>query len=481
MANLKVFISSTCYDLHSTREQLRNVMIGFGHDPIMSDQAEVIFDPQIHTHASCLREVENCDVIVLVVGSRFGGTIIPKALELIDMGRVGDMSRADRFGGEGLKISITQAEILKAIQHGIPVFAFVDSNVMRDHLTYEKNKNKPIISQIEFSSIEKTETAAYIFEFINFLRLRNENNSIFEFSRFEDIEVQLKKQWSGLFQRLLSEQRSKAFEGRNLDQLSSQIADLKAAVLGSISSGKLKETAIGAIRFRTLIDFAESLAVQYKPQEATALLKSKLQWSELMAQLGIVEVRRVAYGTRISGMVSVLIREDGTYYKSRMPATVISRLAAEWDDFKQLDDEARDAIINAVLDSRNGRSMSIVKHIAEPYVEDAPSISGEDEDEDLVGTISKSNRDRILLTKEKYIEESLKNFLSADPAFDGMNFLVDVDSAKVIVSTVALQGSHPSQSFNYSYSVPEDHNLTMPIEHLKADIKRDILAAKADQ
>jgi hypothetical protein len=454
-------------------------MISFGHDPIMSDQAEVIFDPQIHTHASCLREVENCDVVVLVVGSRFGGAVVPKALDLIDLGRVGDMSRADRFWGDGMKVSITQAEILKAIQHGIPVFAFVDSSVMRDHLTYEKNKNKSIISQIEFSSIEKTETAAYIFEFINFLRLRNENNSIFEFSRFEDIEVQLKKQWSGLFQRLLSEQRSRAFEGRTLDQLSSQIADLKAAVLGSISSGKLKETAKGAIRFRTLIDFAQSLAVEYKPDQADELLRSKLQWGELLAQLGIVEVRRVAYGARAGGMLSVLIREDGTYYKARLAYPIVSRLESQWDDFKQLDDEARDAIINAVLDSRNGRGIGIVKHVPEPYIEDAPSISGGDEEEDLIGSIPTSSRVRILLTKEKYIEDSLKNFLSSDSAFEGMSFLVDVVSDHVVVSVVSAQTEGMSRSFSYSYSVPEDHNLAEPIEILKNNIKRDVLNAKA--
>lgn len=479
MANLKVFISSTCYDLHATREQLRNVMINFGHDPIMSDQAEVIFDPKIHTHASCLREVENCDVVVLVVGSRFGGTIIPKALDLIDMTQVGDMSRAERFGGEGLKISITQAEILKAIQHGIPVFAFVDSNVMRDHLTYEKNKNKSIIGQIEFSSIEKSETAAYIFEFINFLRLRNENNSIFEFSRFEDIESQLKKQWSGLFQRLLSEQRSKAFEGRTLEQLSSQIADLKAAVLGSISSGKLKETAIGAIRFRTLIEFIQSLANEYKPEQANSLLRSQLNWSELIAQLGIVEFRKAAYGARMSGLMSILVREDGTHYRARIPFLVISGLADEWSDFKILDDETKEAIINAVLDSRNSRSISTIKHIPEPYSGNINSISSEDED--LSEPTTSSSRERILLTKEKYIEESLKIFLSTDPEFDGMRFLVNVESSLVNISAYALGNERSAHSFSYSYSVPEDNNLTTPIENLKSKIKLDILATKFDQ
>jgi len=142
MASLKVFISSTCYDLHSIRGQLRNAMLGFGHEPIMSDQSEVIFDPQAHTHTSCLREVRNCDVVVLVIGSRFGGTIIPKALEQIDIEKIIDMSRSERFGDGGHKISITQAEVLQAIQFGIPVFAFVDSGIMRDHLTYEKNKKR---------------------------------------------------------------------------------------------------------------------------------------------------------------------------------------------------------------------------------------------------------------------------------------------------------------------------------------------------
>ncbi|WP_223432561.1 DUF4062 domain-containing protein [Pseudomonas sp. GL-B-26] len=478
MANLKVFISSTCYDLHSIRGQLRNIMMDFGHEPIMSDQAEVIFDPQIHTHTSCLREVGNCDVVVLVIGSRFGGTIIPKALELIDMGRVIDMSRSDRFGENGAKISITQAEILQAIQHGIPVFAFVDSGVMRDHLTYEKNKNKPIINQIEFSSIEKTETAAYIFEFINYLRMRNENNSIFEFSRFEDIEIQLKKQWSGLFQRLLSEQRSKAYEGRHIEQLSSQIADLKAAVLGSISSVELKETAKGAIRFRMLIDFTHSLINEANSLEVNSLLRSNISWKELFTTLGIIEVRQASYSNRFNPYHSILLKDDGTYFRSRIPTMRISRLQAEWDDFKGLGSDAKDAIINAILDSRNGRTPSIVRHFNEPYIEDDASTLVTD-DEDLGTDAPKPANDRVLLTKEKYIEESLKNFLSIDPSFTNMNFLIDVNSDSVKVAKLNLKGDRKVENFTFSYNAAED-SLTAPIEKLKEEIKNTITTTETD-
>lgn len=375
MANLKVFISSTCYDMHAIRAQLRSMLLSIGFEPVMSDQADVIFDPRLHTHTSCLREVVNCDMLILVIGSRFGGTVVPKALELIDLEHLSDLSKAERFGDDRSKISITQAEVLQAIQIGVPVFAFVDLGVMRDHLTYEKNKNKSIIGQIDFSSIDKSETAPYIFEFINFLRLRNENNSIFEFSRFEDIEAQAKKQWAGLFQRLLNEQRTKAIEGRRIDNLSSQIADLKAAVLGSISSGELKETAKGAIRFRLLLDFLYSLGVEYKPSETVALLHSDKTWDELLPAMGIVESRPDESRNRLAGVGMVLIREDGTYYRVRQSIRAIPRLVREWDDYRKLSLEARDAILNAVLDSREGRPIPLVRHHNEAFVEDALAIA----------------------------------------------------------------------------------------------------------
>jgi len=54
------------------------------------------------------------------------------------------------------------------------------------------------MGSIEFPSIEIPETAVYIFEFINFMRLRTNNNSIYQFSKIDDIEDVLKKQWAGI-------------------------------------------------------------------------------------------------------------------------------------------------------------------------------------------------------------------------------------------------------------------------------------------
>ncbi|MCI9876953.1 DUF4062 domain-containing protein [Pseudomonas atacamensis] len=464
MASLKVFISSTCYDLHSIRGQLRNAMLGFGHEPIMSDQSEVIFDPQAHTHTSCLREVRNCDVVVLVIGSRFGGTIIPKALEQIDIEKIIDMSRSERFGDGGHKISITQAEVLQAIQFGIPVFAFVDSGIMRDHLTYEKNKKKDIISQIEFSSIEKPETAAYIFEFINFLRLRNENNSIFEFSRFEDIDIQLKKQWSGLFQRLLSEQRLKATEGRNIDQLSSQIADLKAAVLGSISSVELKETAKGAIRFRMLIDFIHGLFSEAAPEKFDSIIKSNISWKEILSEIDVHEIlqpERTRERFGVTGLV--LIKTDGTYFRVRLPLLRFYRLEEEWSDFKELGGDAKSAIISAILDSVDGRPTSFVKYFNEPYILDNSAAIEAVEDASGMSTVGDYLKAREF--RQDSIKSSLEKIIHADPVLSKLNIVVKVKSEEILIVII---GAHGTRDIGFRYDISQD------LEELIASITKRI-------
>jgi hypothetical protein len=470
MANLKIFISSTCYDMHAIRAQLRSMLIGVGYEPVMSDQADVIYDPRIHTHTSCLREVENCDAVVVVIGSRFGGSTIPKALELVDMDRISDLSRSDRFGEDKTKISITQAEVIKAIQTGIPIFAFVDSGVMRDHLTYEKNKNKPIIGQIEFSSIDKSDTASYIFEFINFLRLRNENNSIFEFSRFEDIESQLKKQWAGLFQRLLHEQRTKALEGRRIDNLSSQIADLKAAVLGSISSGELKETAKGAIRFRQFIEFVTGLARGERSAAASYLLRSDLTWNELMRSLGVVEVRQNALRGRYGPTSVALLLDDQTYFRCRASMRVISRFDGEWSDFRGLSNEAKNAILDAVFDSLDGRVIPMLVHYDEPFTENDGPLA--DDDAEAERTRAPAS---ILLTKEKFLEESIKNYLVSNPSFQNMKFMVDVNSDRVNIARIPDSTSGSTKVLEYEYKTPEDGNLSGELERLKSEISRGIV------
>ena len=287
MANLKIFVSSTCYDLGIVRAQLRNFITKMGYEPVMSDFADILYDSRIHTHTSCVQEVNNADMLILIVGSRFGGKAIPKALELIDFEKMKELSSGLDLFKDKDKISVTQLEVIKAIQLGIPIYTFVDEKVLNDHLTYEKNKGKYFLKDIDFPSFQQNRDAAeYVFEFINFIRLRFQNNSMCGFGKIEDIEEFLRKQWSGLLQRLLYEQRTNKHESKRIEIISEQIADIKTALMTSISNTDLKDTARGAIKFRQLMQM-----IFYFSKENTQItLLKEIGWEELLIEIGIVEI-----------------------------------------------------------------------------------------------------------------------------------------------------------------------------------------------
>jgi hypothetical protein len=251
-------------------------------------------------------------------------------------------------------LSITQLEVLQAIQNETPVFTFVDSGVLNDHLTYEKNKAKAILSQIEFPHIDKQETAPYIFEFINFLRQMSANNAIFPFQKLDDIKDTLRKQWAGLFQRLLYERHLQRAEERRIDQIASQIADIKTAIFTTISSSDLKDTARAAIQYRRLIDFV--LEANHGKVEARALLKSDASWDALLKKMTIVEI--TASPDSANFPTGILVYGDKTYFQMRMPLQMIPPLKKLWDEFRNLKPNAKEAIITAIGEASEGRPMT---------------------------------------------------------------------------------------------------------------------------
>ncbi len=183
MAIPRVFISSTCYDLSEVRDALVTFINSFGFEDALSERGDVFYHPDLHTHESCMREISNCHLLILIIGGRFGGTY------------TADTSK-----------SIVNAEYEAARQLNIPVFTFVKKDVLSDHKLYERNKNK---DDIIYPSIEKKEYAKNIFEFINVVKKSPINNGLFDFQFSRDIEDLLKKQWAGMFHEFLSDRANK--------------------------------------------------------------------------------------------------------------------------------------------------------------------------------------------------------------------------------------------------------------------------------
>lgn len=108
------------------RSQLRIFIQTLGYEPIMSDYEEVLYDPREHTHTSCVDEVGNCDILVLIIGSRLGGKALTETLKKIDFEKLKkDNKRVEQLKQSG-NLSITQLEVLKAIENGIPVYTFIE-------------------------------------------------------------------------------------------------------------------------------------------------------------------------------------------------------------------------------------------------------------------------------------------------------------------------------------------------------------------
>ena len=190
MASPRVFISSTCYDLKYIRENLKYFIRNLGYEPVMSEEGSVYYDPLLHVQDACIAEIPSCQILVLIIGGRFGS-------EFKDGSR-----------------SITNQEFLEAVKHKIPVFALVEQGVHDQYFVYKSNKDNPDLDseKIRYPSVDSTK----IFQFISDVQSQSINNALVPFSDFEGIQSYLRQQWASMFNQYLM---SKNEESRVTDLL----------------------------------------------------------------------------------------------------------------------------------------------------------------------------------------------------------------------------------------------------------------------
>lgn len=359
MAGLRVFVSSTCFDLGSSREQLRNLLIRMGYEPVMSEYSDILYDPQDHTHVSCVRDVINADMVVLMIGSRLGGAASDQVLPILDFTKLSDSSASIELLSSKDKMSITQVEVLRAIELDIPLFAFVDEKVYADHHLYQSNKSNPILDKINFPSIDKPETAKYIFEFINLIRHRTTNNAIVGYKNFAEIEDHLIRQWSLLFQRMLRDRRDSSIEQRRSDLVLDQIEGLKAAVLQSISTDDARDVARSVLRYRRLADVLIGLRTGPNVVDVDNFGGS---FQDLLKSYGIVDI--LDYES-LGMFRTYFVRDDETFYQVRFASRLLNPLNVDWEDFKKVSPGVRHAVIEAIGSTE--RSLPIVMYRSEKF------------------------------------------------------------------------------------------------------------------
>lgn len=409
MAGLKIFISSTCYDLIEERSQVRNLLLNLGHDPILSDHNDVYYDNYEHTHVSCIRQVSNADMVILLIGSRYGGVAIDDALkevnldliqerlntkiklkELVDEMKKRSQESLEAYNKDNTQkkirygFSITHFEILRAIQEDIPIYVFVKDKVWNFNELYTYNKDK--IEDLTIPSIDKSHSK-YLFEFIEILKNRKLGNSIQPYSNFLDIESALKKQFAEKLKTLMDERKKLRNQSEQqqdyISKLTDRFDDLKEAILSVLPKGNEREVAKGVIKYRRLIASLSFImkrvgidsvninnTIATNNNDFIELLKNHVNIEQIFST-DISEEFKNLFNTLYKSKISInqnstkTILSGENFFFVIENTRFIENLKSDWQDFVSINDTVRKTIVEVLNENGITEIIGSIKYIDE--------------------------------------------------------------------------------------------------------------------
>ncbi|MDP3555673.1 DUF4062 domain-containing protein [Methylocystis sp.] len=209
MARPRIFISSTYYDLKYIRDGIQAFVTSLGYEAILFEKGDVPFHHDRTLEDSCYQEVEGADMLILIIGGRFGGLSREDEQKL--------NQSPDEYMGRIRSITNREYEVARTT--GIPAFIFVDQNVFSEYRTYVENRNN-------CSTIYAHVDNPKIYEMVGDILAQKRGNYVKPFSSLDDITIWLKDQWAGLFADFLKKKNA----SQQLKSLRNQISDLSAVV-----------------------------------------------------------------------------------------------------------------------------------------------------------------------------------------------------------------------------------------------------------
>lgn len=169
----RVFVSSTFYDLRYIRENLKYFIKSLGYDPVLSEEGSVYYAPRAHVHEAAVAEVPSCQMLILIIGGRYGQGYRPEPDQ-----------------------SVTNAEYKKAVEAKVPIFALVERDVYAQYRVYRENKQNADIdaASINYPAVDTVR----VFEFVEEVQDQAVNNALVPFADFEEIQNYLRQQWASM-------------------------------------------------------------------------------------------------------------------------------------------------------------------------------------------------------------------------------------------------------------------------------------------
>ena len=209
MAKLRIFISSTYYDLKHIRTNLESFISEMGYESILFESGDIPFHDNLPLDESCYKEIENAHMQVLIIGGRYGSPT-----SSTNKTKITEKEKSKQYQQYN---SITKQEYTVAREKGIPIFIFVEKGVYSEYQTYKQNKTNETIKYFHADSVN-------IFKLLDEILVLRTGNYIKDFEKFDEIKSWLKDQWAGIFTSLLADKKPQL----QLKNLASEISELKS-------------------------------------------------------------------------------------------------------------------------------------------------------------------------------------------------------------------------------------------------------------
>jgi hypothetical protein len=202
MAKPRIFVSSTYYDLRHIRASLETFISSLGYEPVLSEKGDIAYTPDISLDESCYREAASADILVLILGGRYGS-------ERTDSRSTLAHTFFERYD------SITKGEYQSALRNNVPIYILIEAQVYAEYQTFLKNKGN---DKVEYAHVDSVN----IFLLIEDILALRHNNAMNTFSKYTEIEDWLREQWAGYFRELLK----RTTESQQIASLSFQVLEL---------------------------------------------------------------------------------------------------------------------------------------------------------------------------------------------------------------------------------------------------------------
>jgi hypothetical protein len=170
---MRVFVSSTVYDLVDARAELEQLLAELGVSPVMSDDKLSDFNLPCDANSieTCLLNVESSDAVIVVLDQRYGPAL----------------------GSYGFDdVSATHLEYRHAKFHAKPIYFYVRDRLEADYNIRQKNKDA---DDVKFSWVSPKEHG--LFEFLKEHRAliadSHENNWFSIFTNVVDLKASIRQ------------------------------------------------------------------------------------------------------------------------------------------------------------------------------------------------------------------------------------------------------------------------------------------------